>query len=223
MKVNRVFGNRHISLTVRITLVFVATLTSLAIAWLVIGGPREAAHADAPTIQETALPSSTPWGVSFDKVGNVWVAEPGCDPKPTCGPQIGSIAEYNRQTFTLEQNYTEPSGFSSPLFLALNASGNAWFTEPATDAIGELTPNNGSPTWQQYSVPTANAMPYDLTFDSSGNLWFTEFGASNIGEFNPSTGQFHETPTPSASSNPYGIAGPIPRLDRSGSRKTTAT
>lgn len=202
---------RRISLTIRIALVVVAMLTSAAVAWMVIGGPHKAAHADAPTIRETSLPSSDPWGVGFDNAGNVWIAEPGCDPQPSCGPQIGSIAEYSRQTFTMEQNFTEPDGFSSPLFVAIDASGNVWFTEPATNAIGELIPNNGNPAWLQYSVPTANAIPYDLTFDWSGNLWFTELDANNIGEFNPSTKQFHETRTPSANSNPYGIVGPDPQ------------
>ena len=210
MNIHRVFWNRRISLTVRIALVFAAMLTSLALGWMVIGGPRGAAHAAAPAIRETPLPPADPWGVGFDNAGNIWIAEPGCDPQPTCGSQSGSIAEYNRQTFTLVQNYTEPGGFSSPLFVAIDANSNVWFTEPGTDAIGELIPNNGSPSWQQYSVPTSNAIPYDLTFDWLGNLWFTEFGASNIGEFNPSTKQFHETRTPTADSNPYGIVGPDP-------------
>lgn len=201
---------RRISLTIRIALVVIAMLTSAAVAWMIIGGPHQTAHADEPTIRETSLPPSDPWGVGFDNAGNIWIAEPGCDPRPTCAPQIGSIAEYSRQTFTLEQNYTEPGGFSSPLFVAIDTAGNVWFTEPSTNAIGELIPNNGNPTWQQYSIPTANSIPYDLTFDWSGNLWFTEFGANNIGEFNPSTKLFHETRTPSASSNPYGIIGPDP-------------
>ncbi len=205
------YHSKHrISLLVRLVVTLAATGMSLFAAWLVLGGGHLAAHAAAPTIKETALPYTYPWGIALDTAGNVWTAEMGCDPRPTCGPQTGAIAEYNRQTFTIEQNFTEPANFSSPLFLAVDASGNIWFTEPATNAIGELIPTQGNPTWHQFSVPAANAAPYDLAFDKSGNLWFTEYNASSIGEFTPSTDTFNETPTPSASSNPYGITGPDP-------------
>ncbi len=203
-------GYRPLVVGVRLALAVCSTVASLVIAWMVIGSSHLAAHASPPTIRETALPSSIPWGIAFDNAGNVWVAEPGCDAAPTCGPQTGSIAEYSRQSFSLEQNFTEPAGYSSPLFLAIDANGNVWFTEPATDAIGELIPNGGNPSWQQFAVPASNAMPYDLTFDWSGNLWFTEFNASSIGEFNPATQQFTETTTPTANSMPYGIIGPDP-------------
>ncbi|HEY6406137.1 MAG TPA: hypothetical protein VIY29_01590, partial [Ktedonobacteraceae bacterium] len=196
---------------VRIFLVALSTLASFALIWQLLAGSHFAAQASPPTIRETATPSSIPWGVSFDANGNVWVAEPGCDPAPTCNAQLQpAIAEYNRQNFTLAQNYTEPAGFSAPLFLAVDSSGNIWFTEPATNAIGELTVNNGNATWNQFIVPTSNATPYGLTFDLAGNLWFTELTASSIGEFNPATAQFAETPTPAPNSNPYGIVGPDP-------------
>lgn len=208
MNMHKKLDKRHISSLVRLVALLAALGTTLTAAWMVAGGAHPAAHAAAPAIKETALPYTYPWGLAFDTKGNVWVAEMGCDPRPTCGPQTGAIAEYNRQSFALEQNFAEPANFSSPMFLAVDGSGNLWFTEPATNAIGELIP--GGPTWKQFSVPAANAMPYDLVFDKSGNLWFTEFNAGNIGEFMPSTGTFNETPTPSSGSNPYGIAGPDP-------------
>jgi len=196
---------------VRGTLTFLSFTVSIGIAWYFIASTHAAAHATPPTIRETVLPSSIPWGVSFDAHGNTWVAEPGCDPAPICSTtQQGSIAQYNRQNFTLIHNYTEPIGYSSPLFLAVDATGNIWFTEPNTDAIGELIPNGGTGTWNQWTVLTPSATPYDLTFDKAGNLWFTEHDASQIGEFTPSTQQFSETPTPTANSAPYGIVGPDP-------------
>jgi len=196
---------------VRIALALLFTTASLALVWLLLAGSPWAAHANPPTIRETTLPSAIPWGISFDNHGSVWIAEPGCDPAPACNPpQSPAIAQYSSQDFSLIQNYTEPKGYSAPLFLAADARGHIWFTEPAINAIGELDPGNGSPTWNQFFVPTSNAMPYDLTFDLAGNIWFTEFNASNIGEFNPITRQFAETPTPTPDSNPYGIAGPDP-------------
>jgi len=195
---------------VRVGLAVVSLIVSGVLGWVVLVGAHSAAHASAPTIRETALPSTVPWGVAFDNTGNVWVAEPGCDMAPVCGPQVGSIAQYNRQGFTLVHNFTEPSGYSSPLFVKVDSGGHIWFTEPDTHAIGELTVTNGTPSWQQWSVPTANAEPYDLTIDHAGHIWFTEFGASKIGEFDPSLHQFSEAATPTASSSPYGIAGPDP-------------
>src|SRR6266487_1251218 len=195
---------------VRIGLAVVSLAASSIMGWMIFVGVHGVALASTPTIRETTLPSATPWGVAFDNTGNVWVAEPGCDMAPVCGPQVGSIAQYNRQGFTLVHNFTEPSGYSSPLFVKVDSGGHIWFTEPDTHAIGELTVTNGTPSWQQWSVPTANAEPYDLTIDHAGHIWFTEFGASKVGEFDPSLQQFSEAATPTASSSPYGISGPDP-------------
>ena len=199
-------------ITVRVALTLFSCLASIAILWYVFVDMHAGVHANAPTIRETASPSPLPWGISFDTNGNVWIAEPGCDPQPTCNNQQppGYIAQYSRQNFTLLRNYAQPTGYSPPLFLATDTGGNVWFTEPTTNAIGELTPNNGNPTWNQWTVPTPGATPYDLTFDKAGNLWFTEFNASSIGEFTPSTQQFAETATPTTNSSPYGIVGPDP-------------
>src|SRR5579863_4833105 len=182
---------------IRITLAFLSAITSFMLVWMTFVGPHLAAHAAPPTIRETAVPSPLPWGIGFDTSGNVWVAETGCDPAPLCSTvKPGAIARFSQQNFSLIQDYAQPGNFSNPLFLAMDANGNIWFTEPNTDAIGELIPNNGNPTWHQWTVPTPDAAPYDLTFDWSGNLWFTELSAGKIGEFNPVTQQFTETPTP---------------------------
>jgi virginiamycin B lyase len=82
------------------------------------------------------------------------------------------------------------------------ADGHVWFTQPNSDAIGELDPVKG--TWQQYSV-THGSIPYDLLFDQHGNIWFTEYNSNSIGFLNTKTHKIVETPTPTAKSNPYGI------------------
>ena len=165
--------------------------------------------------QEKSLPGSYPWGIAFDKKGNAWVAEPGCDPQPfVCArTQTGSIAQVKRSPFSVTTNFTEPSGkgFASPIFVVTDATGNIWFTEPNVNAIGELIPNLKNPaasTWKQWVVPTASAAPFQLAFDAHGILWFTETLASQIGSFNPVTHRFTETATPTATSIPYGITGP---------------
>src|SRR5450755_252201 len=200
----------YASSIVRVALIVVYLTASIALVCYFIAGSRSAVYANTPTIRETTLPSAIPWGISFDATGNAWVAEPGCDPAPTCSPQQvpGDIAQYNRQSFTLVHNYAEPTGYSAPLFLTVDSTGTIWFTEPTTNAIGALTPDGGTGIWHQWTVPTLSAAPYDLTFDKAGNLWYTELNASQIGEFTPSTALFAETATPTAQSSPYGIVGP---------------
>ncbi|HYU73086.1 MAG TPA: hypothetical protein VEL31_10440, partial [Ktedonobacteraceae bacterium] len=96
-----------------------------------------------------------------------------------------------------------PQGYSSPLFVAVDADGNVWFTQPSTDALGEFNPLTQS--WHSWPVKKGSA-PFYLTFDKQGNIWFTEYNSSNIGFFNPHTHKLVENPTPTANSNPYNIA-----------------
>lgn len=151
--------------------------------------------------QATAL---LPWGIAVDYArGFVWVGEPGCEPKPKCPATTqGLLGQYAYSDSSLIQNYNEPAGYSSPLFVAVDKSGNVWFTEPETDAIGEF--NTQSQNWNQVLLKSGSA-PFDLIFDSAGNLWFTEFGSNKIGFFNPQTNQVVENAVPTPASNPYGI------------------
>src|SRR5579859_6931127 len=198
----------HIGITLRISLALFCILTSAILAYAVLISSHNSAHA-APTLTEINTSGGYPWGIGFDNAGNAWVALPGCDPAPVCpSTRQGSIQQVSRSKFNSVNTYSEPSGFSSPVFVAIDAANNVWFTEPMSNAIGELTP--GSNSWQQWNVPTSSAAPYDLAFDASGNLWFTEINANKIGEFIPSTHQFNETPTPTGGSKPYGIVGPDP-------------
>jgi hypothetical protein len=154
-----------------------------------------------------ALQSTTtlnPWGIAIDSPHKiVWVAEPGCEPKPTCSSKApGIIGEYDLLDGSNIQDFPEPSGYTRPVFVAIDAHGNVWFTEPDSDAIGELNPQNL--TWNQWKVPVGSA-PLDLTFDKNGDLWFTEFDANKIGFLNPNTGKLIENAIPTPDSNPYGI------------------
>ncbi|HEY6284155.1 MAG TPA: hypothetical protein VIX20_00710 [Ktedonobacteraceae bacterium] len=146
----------------------------------------------------------TPWGIAIDyKHGFVWVAEPGCTPSPKC-PTImqGDLSQYALSDSNFIANFNEPSGYSSPLFAAVDREGNVWFTQPTTDALGEYDPLDNS--WHQWYLKQGSS-PFDLTFDSNGNLWFTEFGANDIGFFDPLTDMVVENPIPTPASNPYGI------------------
>jgi streptogramin lyase len=178
-----------------------AALLSATLAWTFAS---RGSIAVASSVIETPT-QATPWGVASDNSGHIWVAEPGCDPNPICQSAFpSSIGEYDTANGTLVQNYLQPGGFSSPLFVAVDSTGQIWFTEPNSNAIGRLTPGS-TPDWEHWTIPTASAFPYDLVVDKHDNIWFTEHGASKIGFFNTSTNTFVETPTPTAGSDPYGI------------------
>src|SRR5438093_2207498 len=101
---------------VRVGLAVVSLIVSGVLGWVVLVGAHSAAHASAPTIRETALPSTVPWGVAFDNTGNVWVAEPGCDMAPVCGTQVGSIAQFIWQGFIMVHNFTESAIYVRSVF-----------------------------------------------------------------------------------------------------------
>ena len=189
----------------RVTIAFVSLVGSIALGLTLFGtfAALAAGVVETPT-------QANPWGLAFDTTGHVWVAEPGCDAEPNCLTTFPSyIGEYNRSNDSLVKNYLEPSGYSSPVFLAIKKSA-IWFTEPTTNALGKLVPGS-TPHWSQWTVPTANANPYDLLADKKGNIWFTEYTGNKIGFFNPTTKAFVETTVPTANSHPYGIT-----MDKSG-------
>lgn len=205
---------QKLRIPLRLILSLAAITVSAVAAFVMLTGTLGSTKA-ASSFHEIYLPSSNPWGITTDAKGNIWVAEPGCDPHPfVCSPaRTGSIALAKGSPFSITANFTEPSGkgFTSPFFPVSDASGNIWFAESNANAIGELTPNlrnPGASTWKQWTVPTHNAAPFKLAFDAHGTIWFTEPLVNQIGSFNTTTHAFTTTATPSANSTPYGITGP---------------
>lgn len=145
-----------------------------------------------------------PWGVALDKIhGFVWVAEPGCDPDTGCPATTqGVLGQYALSDGGFISDFNAPNGYSSPLFAAVDAVGNVWFTQPTTSAIGEFNPQTEK--WSLWHLKKGST-PYDLTFDNEGNLWFTEANANRIGFLNTHTNQIVENTIPTANSSPYGI------------------
>lgn len=150
------------------------------------------------------LTTSIPWGIALDSVHHiVWVAEPGCEPTPTCQTSAsGILGEYDQLDGSWIQDFPQPIWYSRPAFVAIDSSGNVWFTEADNDAIGELNPQ--TLTWNQWKL-SGGRTPFDLTFDAQGNLWFTDFDANTIGFFNPHTHKLVENQIPTPASDPYGI------------------
>jgi streptogramin lyase len=163
-------------------------------------------RAQSATAVQVSVRNTGPWGIALDEAhGFVWVAEPGCDPKPPCASAFPTkITKFGLADGSFIQDFAEPDNkYSSPFFLAVNPSdGSVWFSEPNSDAIGELSPDDNR--FQQWPT-TKGSTPYDLLFDRNGNLWFTEYNSSSIGFMNPKTHKIVETAAPTAGAEPYGI------------------
>jgi len=192
---------------VRLGLALMALVGSLALA-LTLLSSHQRAHATNP-VNEISTTAGTPWGVSVDSHNNVWVAEPNCQPYPptgTCGtPLTGAIDEFTLSGGVPSRVHAfTPPSVMNPTFVVTDASGNAWFTDPTHNAIGEVTAGG---TWTEFTVTTAKAAPYDLVLDKHGILWFTELAGNKIGAFNTSTNKVvGETAVLTANSQPLGIA-----------------
>ena len=163
-------------------------------------------NATSITTYDTPIPSRTiPWGIAVDRIGNLWLALPNCDPNPKCTSTIapGKIAEYNPDTAHWIATYSLPMGFGQPLFLAFDSQGMLWFPMFQTNSIGMFNPT--TKTFRQWLVPTPNSGPWDVAVDHHNLIWFTEHYTNKIGQFDPLTQTFKEVVTPSTISNPYGI------------------
>ena len=139
-------------ITLPIGLVVCVVMSSIALAWtfVVVHHPPKAAHAAGIL---TAQTKTNPWGVALDTaVQHLWIAEPGCDASPVCGsiPPQGAIGEYDSNLNKINDFTPPTNSIYNPVFIALDKSGNLWFTDPTHGAIGELIP--GGNTWAEYSI-----------------------------------------------------------------------
>jgi len=214
MKTNNFWGQSrstgvNVGLIVRLGLALAAVAGSLVLAWTLLSS-LQGAHATS-TANEISTTRGTPWGISIDSHGNAWVAEPNCLPDPAGGGACstinlaaGAIDEFNLSGGLPSRVHAfTPPSVMNPTFVVADASGNAWFTDPTHNAIGEISKG----TWTEYTAITASANPYDLVLDKHGILWFTELNGNKIGAFNTSSKTMvGETSVPTANCQPLGIA-----------------
>jgi streptogramin lyase len=181
----------NMGMIVRVTLATFAVVGSLALAWLLLGAQN--IHRAGAAGVTTVKTSGIPLGEALDGKGNLWVAE--------SNKGAGFIGEFNISGTPTKIAETAVS--LAPAFLALDSSGNVWFTEPTADAIGELSGGSVQPAIT--AGITKGSAPADLTFDSKGNIWFTEQKGNRIGFLNMTTKQVVEVPLAQPNASPYGI------------------
>jgi len=138
------------------------------------------------------------WGIAADDAkGTIWFTD----------QLANSVWSFNvsSDSFTRHQL---PSPLSSPYQLAVDGSGNVWFTEIDGGRIGEITSQG---VIEEYKVPsgasaspgTSLTGPAGIAIGKGGTVWFTEVYENSVGSL--SNGTFHSYPLAGASS-PTGIA-----------------
>ncbi len=112
----------------------------------------------------------TSWGIAVDNSrGIVWFAE----------EMSNAIWAFNinNQVFT-EYPITTPD--SNPYQVALDPSGNVWFTEFSGNKIGEVLVNG---SMREFQIPIASSNPTGLAIDpKTGRVWFNLLDTSGISD-----------------------------------------
>jgi virginiamycin B lyase len=145
-----------------------------------------------------------PWGIAFDRFGNLWFAKAGCEVPTLCAlDQPGEIGVIRAGGGQPEFFPLPAVAGNQPLFVAPDDAGAVWFTTPRNAHIGRFDPVTA--TFEQWAV-TPGTGPWQLAFAPDGSLWYTEHFASAVGRFDPVTHAHEDFTTPISNSQPYGIA-----------------
>src|SRR5262249_13976198 len=118
---------------------------------------------------------------------NVWFTEINAS-------KIGRITTSGTVT---EFAIKTPTG--RPYGITTGPDGRLWFGEEASK-IGVMSTTG---TTSEFTTPTSTIVTF-ITPGPDGTLWFNEFNANNVGRVSTS-GDFLETPIPTAASFPFGI------------------
>jgi streptogramin lyase len=140
-------------------------------------------------------------GISVNPPGDtIWFAEAG-------SKKIGRLLA-ETSTFT---EYSPPLSvnLSAPIQVAIDTSGDVWFTDHGSDQFGVLDPHVADPekaTWKVFPIGycpdnCVYGLPNAIFVDSKNTVWFSEHIAGRVGRYDPSTGVLIEYVVP-GNSNP---------------------
>jgi streptogramin lyase len=103
---------------------------------------------------------------------------------PRLRPGLCALTPQLRLTDVRTASGAHPGG--NPLGLAPDPSGNLWFTDDATPAIGLYNLATGKITYPQNGGLRPDSVPRFIVADTKGAIWFTDAGATPaIGMINP--------------------------------------
>lgn len=140
-------------------------------------------------------------GITVNAQGNtIWFAEGG-------SKKIGRLIPGATTPFT---EYSPPSSISLsfPIQVAVDASGDVWFTDHGSNQFGVLDPHPSPATWKVFPIGYCPdnclyGLPNAIFVDARNTVWFSEHIAGRVGRYDPSTGTLVEYAIP---------GGPVPLM-----------
>lgn len=135
------------------------------------------------------------WGIARDPTGKVWLTDETCNCIRSLDPVTGAFT-----------TYPLPTPDSIPYALAIDASGNVWFTELGVAKIGEITSGG---TLKEYPIPAQNPSlvgPAGILV-RNGVVWFDEVYDNKIASFADGTFrqyQLNESAPTGLAMDPFG-------------------
>jgi sugar lactone lactonase YvrE len=144
----------------------------------------------------TSSTVSAPFGITFDKTGNLWVADSGNYrllrfDKPFSNNQAASLV-LGHKDFTTggEGVSSNASSFRDPYGITFDSQGNLWVTDSGNNRVLEFIPpfTNGERASLILGQTSFNAgaidtgghtagtldQPHGIAFDAAGNLWVAD-------------------------------------------------
>jgi virginiamycin B lyase len=175
-----------------------------------------------PNIGTAAIHSAVP-----APDGSVWLTEQGSNKLGRWDPTTREITEYqdDRRKHTVRvdpktgmiwstgalsvfdpktEKFTHIAEVPTSYGIALDADGNAWFTElTPSGKVGKVDAKTLAVT--KYTLPTQNGRPRRIQVDEAGIVWFGEFDSGKIGRLDPKSGAIAEFQLPGPQPTPYAL------------------
>jgi secreted PhoX family phosphatase len=163
---------------------------------VVIGSPSF----DKGVYPTSASSLAAPYGISFDKSGNLWAVDYYdnriLEYVPPFEDGMNATLVLGQYDFTSNSDGTTPNTLNLPSAIAFDKKGNLWVTdslnnrilefsypfstgEPAMLVVGQKNFTTNYPGITNDSLNT----PYGITFDSTGNLWVTDGNNARVLEY----------------------------------------
>jgi streptogramin lyase len=136
-------------------------------------------------------------GITAAPRNTIWFAEAG-------SKKIGRLVPGASPVFS---EFSPPASISlaAPVQVAVDASGNVWFTDHGSNQFGVFDPQ--SSTWKVFPIGyclnnCVSGLPNAIFVDARNTIWFSEHVAGRIAHYDPSIGLLTEYSVP-GSNAPY--------------------
>ena len=134
-------------------------------------------------------------GITVSPSGKtIWFAEAGSKKIGRLVPEVSPVPD----------EFSPPSyvNLAAPIQVAVDSSGNVWFTDHGSNQFGVLNPLTN--VWKVFPIGfcpdnCVYGLPNAIFVDAKNTIWFSEHIAGRVGRYDPSTGVLTEYAVPSSS------------------------